>query len=186
MSENANETNNGAAEPEKKDVTFSPEQQAKMDEIIKSRLNDANKKHQEAIDALKAKYSSDLEEAEKTAKMKEEEKAKYENEKAMKELEALRKEKQDREHQDEIKSIFSESGINPKIPANLFYHLETPKAKDEIANFKKIFDEAVLEEVNKRIQAHSPKTTAASAANGEKKNPFVRDHARFNFTTVKK
>lgn len=185
MSENANETNNGAAEPEK-EVTFSSEQQAKIDEIINKRLGDANKKHQEEIDALKLKYSNDLQEAEKKAKMKEEDKAKYENEKALKELEELRKEKQDREHQDEIKAIFSESGLNPKIPANLFYHFETPKAKEEIANFKKIFDDAVLEEVNKRIQAHSPKTTAASAANGEKKNPFVREHARFNFTTVKK
>lgn len=154
MPDNVNETNNGAAEP--KDVTFSPEQQAKIDEIINKRLGDANKKHQEDIDALKLKYSSDLEEAKKTAKMKEEEKAKYENEKAMKELEALRKEKQDREHQDEIKAIFSESGLNPKIPANLFFHLETSKAKDEIANFKKVFEDAVLEEVNKRIKGHTP------------------------------
>lgn len=184
MSEKENEQTN--ATTDQKEVTFSAEQQAKLDEIIKERLNDASKKHLDEINALKSKYSSDLEEAQKTAKMKEEEKAKYENEKNLKELEALRKEKQDREHQDEIKSIFSGSGLSSKIPANLFYHLETSKAKDEIANFKKIFDDAVLEEVNKRIQAHAPKTTTASATNGENKNPFVREHARFNFTTAKK
>lgn len=161
MPDNVNETNNGAADP--KDVTFSPEQQAKMDEIIKSRLNDANKKHQDALDALKLKYSNDLEEAKKTAKMKEDDKARYENEKAMKELEELRKEKQDREHQDEINAIFAESGLNPKISAKLFYHLETPKAKDEIANFKKVFEEAVLEEVNKRIKGHTPESNVNSS-----------------------
>lgn len=165
MSENANETNNGTAEPGKGDVTFSSEQQAKIDEIINKRLGDANKKHQEDIEALKLKYSNDLEEARKTAKMKEEEKAKYENEKAMKELEALRKEKQDREHQDEINAMFSESGINPKISAKLFYHFETPKAKDEIANFKKVFEEAVLEEVNKRIKGHAPETNNGNGSN---------------------
>lgn len=161
MPDNVNENNNGAAEP--KDVTFSPEQQAKIDEIINKRLGDANKKHQDEIDALKLKYSNDLQEAEKKAKMKEEDKAKYENDKAMKELEELRKEKKDREHQDEIKAIFSESGLNPKIPASLFYHLETPKAKDEIANFKKVFEDAVLEEVNKRIKGHTPQGNGNSS-----------------------
>lgn len=161
MPDNVNETNNGAAEP--KDVTFSPEQQAKIDEIINKRLGDANKKHQDEIDALKLKYSNDLQEAEKKAKMKEEDKAKYENDKAMKELEELRKEKKDREHQDEIKAIFSESGLNPKISASLFYHLETPKAKDEIANFKKVFEDAVLEEVNKRIKGHTPQGNGNSS-----------------------
>lgn len=163
MPDNVNENNNGAADP--KDVTFSPEQQAKIDEIINKRLGDANKKHQDEIDALKLKYSNDLQEAEKKAKMKEEDKAKYENDKAMKELEELRKEKKDREHQDEIKAIFSESGLNPKISASLFYHLETPKAKDEIANFKKVFEEAVLEEVNKRIKGHAPETNNGNGSN---------------------
>lgn len=161
MPDNVNENNNGAADP--KDVTFSPEQQAKIDEIINKRLGDANKKHQDEIDALKLKYSNDLQEAEKKAKMKEEDKAKYENDKAMKELEELRKEKKDREHQDEIKAIFSESGLNPKISASLFYHLETPKAKDEIANFKKVFEDAVLEEVNKRIKGHTPQGNGNSS-----------------------
>ena len=155
MQENAN---SGAAEP-KSEVTFSPEQQAKVDEIINKRLGDATRKHQEEIDALKSKFSSDLEESKKTAKMKEEEKAKYETDKALKELETLRKEKQDREHQDEINSLLAESGLNPKISAKLFYHLETDKAKDEISNFKKVFEDAVLEEVNKRIKGHSPQVS---------------------------
>lgn len=163
MSENANANEQGAADPNKGEVTFTAEQQAKIDEIINKRLGDANKKHADEIEALKTKYSNDLEEQKKTAKMKEEEKAKYENEKALKELEELRKEKKDREHQDEIKAIFSESGLNPKISASLFYHLETPKAKDEIANFKKVFEDAVLEEVNKRIKGHTPQGNGNSS-----------------------
>ena len=157
MSENANANEQGAADPNKGEVTFTAEQQAKIDEIINKRLGDASKKHADEIEALKTKYSNDLEEQKKTAKMKEEEKAKYENEKALKELEALREEKKLREHQDQINAIFAESGLNPKISAKLFYNLEADKAKEEIANFKKTFEDAVLEEVNKRINSHTPK-----------------------------
>lgn len=152
MAEDANNTE----ENQKGEVNFSQEQQAKVDELISKRLSDASKKHADEIEALKAKFSNELEESKKTAKMKEEEKAKYENEKALKELESLRAEKLEREHQDKINELVSESGLNPKISSKLFYHIEADKAKNEIANFKKVFDEAVLDEVNKRIKGHTP------------------------------
>ena len=49
MSENANANEQGAADPNKGEVTFTAEQQAKIDEIINKRLGDASKKHADEI-----------------------------------------------------------------------------------------------------------------------------------------
>lgn len=173
--ENANE--NGKTE-----ITFTPEQQAKVDEIIAERLASQKKKADEEVKNLKAGFDKKLQDELAKQKMTADELSKHEMEEKEQELATLRKEKQQREHSDEIKKLFTASGINAKISPDIFNHYEDmDAAKQAMADFKKTFEDAVLEEVNKRIQAHTPKTKASDGNGSGNANPFLQDNKKFNF-----
>lgn len=164
-------------------VEFSAEQQKKIDELISQRLKTVKEQHTKELQELNNRHKLDLDEAEKKAKMTADQLKQHEEEKLKSELESLKKEKQQREHSDAISKLFKESGINPNISQNLFSSLDLSVAKAEMQNFKKAFDDAVLEEVNKRINAHTPKT--GSNVKDSNENPFIQQRSRFNFQPKK-
>lgn len=166
-------------------VEFSAEQQKKIDELISQRLKAVNDKHSKELQELNSKHKLDLDEVEKKAKMTAEQLKQHEEDKLKAELESLKKEKQEREHTDAIDKLFKESGINAKISQKLFAGMELSIAKAEMQNFKKAFDEAVLEEVNKRINAHTPKGGSNIEKTGGDNNPFIQTRNRFNFQPKK-
>lgn len=172
--ENANE--NG----QEQEVTFTDKQQAKVDEIVAARLAAQKKKADDEVAKLKAGFDKKLQDELAKAKMTADELKTHELEEKQAELESLRAEKKQREHADEIKKLFADSGINAKISPDIFNHYEDANAaKQAMADFKKTFDDAVLEEVNKRIQPHTPK---ASDGNGSgNANPFLQNNKKFNF-----
>ena len=174
--ENKNENENG-----KQEVTFTDEQQAKVDEIVAARLAAQKKKADDEVAKLKAGFDKKLQDELAKQKMTADELKAHELEETQAELESLRKEKKQREHADEIKKLFAESGINSKISPELFNHFDdSAAAKQAMANFKKTFEDAVLEEVNKRISSHTPKGKATDG-NGNDANPFLQEHKKFNF-----
>lgn len=168
---NAN-ANESGSDPKNQEVKFSEEQQKALDAILKKRLDEVNSKHAEEIKQLQAKHTSELEEREKTAKMKDDEKKAYENKKLLEELEALKKEKADNEHKAEISKLVEDKGVNSKFAKFFCGIADLKEASSEIDEFKKIFDAEVLAEVNKKIDGHTPKNNSSGSNNGV--NPFVR------------
>lgn len=187
--ENVNQNNSGenagADGNENAKIEFTAEQQKKIDELISLRLKAVNDKHAKELQELNSKHKLDLDEVEKKAKMTAEQLKQHEEDKLKAELESLKKEKQEREHTDAIDKLFKESGINAKISQKLFAGMELSIAKAEMQNFKKAFDDAVLEEVNKRINAHTPKGGSNIEKTGGDNNPFIQTRNRFNFQPKK-
>lgn len=174
MSEENKNNENGNQE-----VTFTDEQQAKVDEIVAARLAAQKKKADDELTKIKAGFQKQLQDELAKQKMSEDERKAQEMEETKQELENLRKEKKQREHSDEIKKLFADSGINGKISSDLFNHYEDmDAAKQAMADFKKTFEDAVLEEVNKRISSHTPKQTPSDGNGG---NPFLQENKKFNF-----
>lgn len=162
MTEQTNTTNeNGQTQKNGKaaEVEFTKEQQEKINSLIAERINATKGKYEQDIESLKAQHAKDLEDIEKKAKMTAEEQKKYDDDKMHAELEQLRAEKKQREHNDEISRLFDEVGINPSIPKSYFNHLQVESAKNELTKFKQVFDTAVADEVAKRLPNHTPKTT---------------------------
>lgn len=182
---NSGNENAGADGNENAEVKFTAKQQKKIDELISQRLKAVNDKHSKELQELNSKHKLDLDEVEKKAKMTAEQLKQHEEDKLKAELESLKKEKQEREHTDAIDKLFKESGINAKISQKLFAGMELSIAKAEMQNFKKAFDEAVLEEVNKRINAHTPKGGSNIEKTGGDNNPFIQTGNRFNFQPKK-
>jgi len=182
---NSGNENAGADGNENAKIEFTAEQQKKIDELISLRLKAVNDKHAKELQELNSKHKLDLDEVEKKAKMTAEQLKQHEEDKLKAELESLKKEKQEREHTDAIDKLFKESGINAKISQKLFAGMELSIAKAEMQNFKKAFDEAVLEEVNKRINAHTPKGGSNIEKTGDDNNPFIQTRNRFNFQPKK-
>lgn len=188
--ENVNQNNSGnegtgADGNGNAEIKFTAEQQKKIDELISQRLKAVNDKHSKELQELNSKHKLDLDEVEKKAKMTAEQLKQHEEDKLKAELESLKKEKQEREHTDAIDKLFKESGINAKISQKLFAGMELSIAKAEMQNFKKAFDDAVLEEVNKRINAHTPKGGSNIEKTGGDNNPFIQTCNRFNFQPKK-
>ena len=176
--ENTNENENG----QKQEVTFTDEQQAKVDEIVAARLAAQKKKADDELTKIKAGFQKQLQDELAKQKMSEDERKAQEMEETKQELENLRKEKKQREHSDEIKKLFADSGINGKISSDIFNHYEDmDAAKQAMADFKKTFEDAVLEEVNKRINSHTPKNKASDGNGSGDANPFLQENKKFNF-----
>lgn len=182
---NSGNENAGADGNENAEIKFTAEQQKKIDELISQRLKAVNDKHTKELQELNSKHKLDLDEVGKKAKMTAEQLKQHEEDKLKAELESLKKEKQEREHTDAIDKLFKESGINAKISQKLFAGMELSIAKAEMQNFKKAFDDAVLEEVNKRINAHTPKGGSNIEKTGGDNNPFIQTRNRFNFQPKK-
>ena len=128
--------------------------QAEVTEMIRENVNRAvAKAHKDAEE----KFKAEQDEAEKLAKMNEKEKADYEHDKLLAELQSLKDEKTLNEMKNIARDMLLESNIT--LPDELLGRLVTLDAEDTkkaVTDFVSAFNTAVSEEVKKNIRQDPP------------------------------
>jgi hypothetical protein len=156
--EGSDEKNNDSNEEkeQKEEVTFTPEQQKKVDEIIERRLakekKNADKKVKDAV-----------EEAKKLAKMNKDEKSQYELQKLQDELNSLRNEKALNDMKATARSIFLDKDINVTDELlNLVVTSDAETTKQNVEAFSNILDSMVQSKVKEALRQDSPKNVGST------------------------
>lgn len=139
-------------------VTFSKEQQDQIDKIIADRLKKSSDKSNKELEDLKAKHKLELEENEKKSKLKADELKEYENNKTLEELKILKAEKEKRDFLDNSKVVLDDCKVDGKMQFLFENEISLDDVKAKAEKFVKLFNDAVLEEVNKRMGGHQQKT----------------------------
>lgn len=150
-----------------------------FDEMLKESnyQSEFDRKVQKSLDTAKAKWEAELEakqsEADKLAKMKEDERKDYEIEKARKEKE----EAEARLNAYELKEEAIKMANAPETQVDVsllnlidFRNIKAEQVEPTIKNIKKGFDSAVENEVNKRLKETTPKTVISQNNGGAKKS----------------
>ena len=150
-----------------------------FDEMLKESnyQSEFDRKVQKSLDTAKAKWEAELEakqsEADKLAKMKEDERKDYEIEKARKEKE----EAEARLNAYELKEEATKMANTPEMQVDVsllnlidFRNIKAEQVEPTIKNIKKVFDSAVENEVNKRLKETTPKTVISQNNGGAKKS----------------
>lgn len=146
-----------------------------FDEILKESnyQSEFDKKVQKSLDTARAKWEAEKEaektEAEKLAKMKEDERKDYEIEKARKEKEEAEAKLNAYELKEE--AIKMANAPETQVDVSLlnlidFRSIKAEQVEPTIKNIKKVFDSAVENEINKRLKETTPKTVSS---NGQSK-----------------
>lgn len=153
-----------------------------FDEMLKESnyQSEFDRKVQKSLETAKAKWEAEQEakqsEAEKLAKMKDDERRNYE-------LEQARKKQEEAELRLSAYELKEEAIKMANIPEtqvdvsllNLidFRSIKAEQVEPTIKNIKKVFDSAVENEVNKRLKETTPKTVNAnSSSNSERVSRF--------------
>ena len=153
-----------------------------FDEMLKESnyQSEFDRKVQQSLETAKAKWEAEQEakqsEAEKLAKMKDDERRNYE-------LEQARKKQEEAELRLSAYELKEEAIKMANIPEtqvdvsllNLidFRSIKAEQVEPTIKNIKKVFDSAVENEVNKRLKETTPKTVNAnSSSNSERVSRF--------------
>lgn len=153
-----------------------------FDEMLKESnyQSEFDRKVQKSLETAKAKWEAEQEakqsEAEKLAKMKDDERRNYE-------LEQARKKQEEAELRLSAYELKEEAIKMANIPEtqvdvsllNLidFRNIKAEQVEPTIKNIKKVFDSAVENEVNKRLKETTPKTVNAnSSSNSERVSRF--------------
>lgn len=153
-----------------------------FDEMLKESnyQSEFDRKVQKSLETAKAKWEAEQEakqsEAEKLAKMKDDERRNYE-------LEQARKKQEEAELKLSAYELKEEAIKMANIPEtqvdvsllNLidFRSIKAEQVEPTIKNIKKVFDSAVENEVNKRLKETTPKTVNAnSSSNSERVSRF--------------
>lgn len=153
-----------------------------FDEMLKESnyQSEFDRKVQKSLETAKAKWKAEQEakqsEAEKLAKMKDDERRNYE-------LEQARKKQEEAELRLSAYELKEEAIKMANIPEtqvdvsllNLidFRSIKAEQVEPTIKNIKKVFDSAVENEVNKRLKETTPKTVNAnSSSNSERVSRF--------------
>ncbi len=154
--EGANKNTENEEQNKKDEVTFTVEQQKKVDEIIERRVAQEKKKADE--------YAKEkAEEAAKLAKMNKDQKAEYEREKLESELKQLRAEKAMNEMRSEARVMFKDKDID--VSDDLLDIVVSDSAettKNNVDNLTKILDEMVQKKVQETLRQNSPKSFSKS------------------------
>ena len=153
-----------------------------FDEMLKESnyQSEFDRKVQKSLETAKAKWEAEQEakqsEAEKLAKMKDDERRNYE-------LEQARKKQEEAELKLSAYELKEEAIKMANIPEtqvdvsllNLidFRSIKAEQVEPTIKNIKKVFDSAVENEVNKRLKENTPKTVNANiSSNSERVSRF--------------
>ncbi|HCZ1997438.1 TPA: DUF4355 domain-containing protein [Staphylococcus aureus] len=155
-------------DPDKKEndegteITFTPEQQKKVDEILERRVAHEKKKADE--------YAREkAEEAAKLAKMNKDQKDEYEREQMEKELEQLRSEKQLNEMRSEARKMLSEAEVDSSDEVvNLVVTDTAEQTKSNVEAFSNAVKKAVSEAV--KVNARQSPLTGGDSFNHSSKN----------------
>lgn len=146
VAEQSKESNDVQATQEKADIKTSEAKvftQEEVDKIIKDRL---------ARERVKAE--KEQEEAKKLAKMNAEEKAKYEHDKLVEELNQLKAEKSRRELQDTARGLLQEKNIDTDLLPFLDY-TDAETCKASIDKLSSAWNKAIEKAVNERIKTNT-------------------------------
>lgn len=148
---NTNDNGSEGVQDEQEEVTFTPEQQKKVDEIVERRLA----KEKKNVDK---KVKDAVEEAKKLAKMNEDEKNQYEFQKLQDELNALRNEKALNDMKATARTMFLDKDINVTDELlNLVVTSDAETTKQNVEAFSKILDGMVQSKVREALRQDSPK-----------------------------
>lgn len=153
-----------------------------FDEMLKESnyQSEFDRKVQKSLETAKAKWEAEQEakqsEAEKLAKMKDDERRNYELEQARKK----QKEAELRLSAYELKEEAIKMANIPETQVDVsllnlidFRSIKAEQVEPTIKNIKKVFDSAVENEVNKRLKETTPKTVNAnSSSNSERVSRF--------------
>ncbi|HDJ3183857.1 TPA: DUF4355 domain-containing protein [Staphylococcus aureus] len=156
------------------EITFTPEQQKKVDEILERRVAHEKKKADE--------YAKEkAEEAAKLAKMNKDQKAEYEREKLEAELKQLRAEKAMNEMRSEARVMFKDKDID--VSDDLLDIVVSDSAettKNNVDNLTKILDEMVQKKVQETLRQNSPKYFSKSGLSRDEILAIKDDSERQN------
>lgn len=143
------------------EITFTPEQQKKINEILERRVAQEKKKADE--------YAREkAEEAAKLAKMNKDQKAEYELEKIRKENEELRAEKQMNAMRSEARSMFEDKNIKANDELLDFVVKEDAEStKKNVESFVDLLDGMVKAQVKEALRQDSPKTFKSTGLSKE-------------------
>lgn len=148
---NTNDNGSEGVQDEQEEVTFTPEQQKKVDEIVERRLA----KEKKNVDK---KVKDAVEEAKKLAKMNEDEKNQYEFQKLQDELNELRNEKALNDMKATARTMFLDKDINVTDELlNLVVTSDAETTKQNVEAFSKILDGMVQSKVREALRQDSPK-----------------------------
>ena len=152
-----------------------------FDEMLKESnyQSEFDRKVQKSLETAKAKWEAEQEakqsEAEKLAKMKDDERRNYELEQARKKQEEAELKLSAYELKEAIKMAnIPETQVDVSL-LNLidFRSIKAEQVEPTIKNIKKVFDSAVENEVNKRLKETTPKTVNANiSSNSERVSRF--------------
>lgn len=142
-------------------VEFTPEQQAKIDEIIQKRVAAEQKKAEKMAEKRAA-------EVEKLAKMNEEERREHDFKELQKELEDLRKRDTLIQMRKEASTILSDSGITANDALLDFVVTDTAQdTKERVEAFTTVFNSMLKTHVQKQLQQETPKVFKSSGMTRE-------------------
>lgn len=130
--------------------------QADVDKIISERLRKEQVRFEKKLENEKI-------EAEKLAKMKEDERIQYETQKKLAELEERERAIQARELKAEAYNILAEKGL-PKELAEILNYNDAESCNSSIDAVEKAFQEAVEKAVNDKLRGNTPKSTSGQPA----------------------
>lgn len=131
------------------EVEFTPEQQKKIDEIVK---REKAKEKRKADDAVK--------EAEKLAKMNAQQKQEYELEQAQKRIQELEQRENLYQMKSEANKMLSEKGISVNDDLLNFVAKDTAEETQEMVNtFIEVVNSEVQKQVAEKLRGGSPKTS---------------------------
>ncbi|HCY0484911.1 TPA: DUF4355 domain-containing protein [Staphylococcus aureus] len=148
------------------EITFTPEQQKKVDEILERRVAHEKKK---ADEYAKEKAAEAAKEAAKLAKMNKDQKDEYEREQMEKELEQLRSEKQLNEMRSEARKMLSEAEVDSSDEVvNLVVTDTAEQTKLNVEAFSNAVKKAVNEAV--KVNARQSPLTGGDSFNHSTKN----------------
>ncbi|MFO8361060.1 DUF4355 domain-containing protein [Staphylococcus aureus] len=148
------------------EITFTPEQQKKVDEILERRVAHEKKK---ADEYAKEKAEEAAKEAAKLAKMNKDQKDEYERKQMEKELEQLRSEKQLNEMRSEARKMLSEAEVDSSDEVvNLVVTDTAEQTKLNVEAFSNAVKKAVNEAV--KINARQSPLTGGDSFNHSTKN----------------
>ena len=142
-SNNAQATENNKAEKTEEKTGTKTFTQEEVDKIIKERLA-----------REKSKAEREQEEAKKLAKMNADEKAKYEHDKLVEELNQLKAEKSRRELQDTARGLLQEKNIDTDLLEFLDY-TDAETCKASIDKLSSAWNKAIEKAVNDRIKTNT-------------------------------
>ncbi len=147
------------------EITFTPEQQKKVDEILERRVAHEKKK---ADEYAKEKAEEAAKEAAKLAKMNKDQKDEYERKQLEKELEQLRSEKQLNEMRSEARSMFEDKNIKASDELLDFVVKEAAEStKKNVESFVDLLDGMVKAQVKEALRQDSPKTFKSTGLSKE-------------------